>query len=106
MKKLLQFKSEDTEPIVVEIEMPEDEYGQQEVSRDGKLIETGKSFQAALATIKPVAEAIISKFSELSKRPQEIDVEFGLKMSADAGAIIASCGVESNFKVTLKWKQE
>ena len=36
----------------------------------------------------------------------EIEVEFGMKMDVKAGAIIASTGVEANFKVKLKWKRE
>ncbi len=31
---------------------------------------------------------------------------FGLKMNAEAGAVIASGGVEANYKVTLTWKRE
>jgi len=35
-----------------------------------------------------------------------VEVEFGLKMSAEAGAVVAAAGAEANYKVTLTWKRE
>jgi len=104
MKQLVEFSLEDEGSIVVEVEVAEAEYGEEEVSRLPK--KAAKTFQDALSTAKPVAEAIINKLGDLSERPHEIGVEFGLKVSADADAIVASSGIEANFKVTLKWKRE
>ncbi len=33
-------------------------------------------------------------------------MEFGLKLSAEAGAFVASVGGEAHYKVTLKWRGE
>ena len=33
-------------------------------------------------------------------------MEFGLKMNAEAGAVVAAAGAEANHKVTLTWKRE
>jgi Trypsin-co-occurring domain 1 len=33
-----------------------------------------------------------------------IQVEFGIKLSATAGAFLASMATESNFRVNLPWK--
>jgi hypothetical protein len=38
--------------------------------------------------------------------PDEIEVEFGLKMSAEAGAVVAATGLEANYRVTLTWRRE
>jgi hypothetical protein len=38
--------------------------------------------------------------------PNEIKVEFELKLSTEAGAIVAASGIEANYKVTLKWKRK
>jgi hypothetical protein len=65
----------------------------------------GDTFESALATIRPAAEAIISKLRDLSERPDTIEVEFGLKLSASAGAIIAAAATEANFKINLVWKR-
>jgi hypothetical protein len=107
MKQVIGFPLEGDETILVEVEMPEEEYGETEVSRPGEVVrKASETFQKAISTVKPVAETIINELSNLSKRPQEVDVEFSLKMSAEAKAIVASIGGEANFKVTLKWKQE
>jgi hypothetical protein len=106
-KQIIEFPVEGNESIFIEVEVEDEEYGETEVSRPGELAQKSvQTFYDALDKVKPMSEAIISKFKDLSKRPQEINVEFGVKMSAEAGAIIASSGLEANFKITLKWKQE
>ncbi len=106
MKQTIEFPLEGTETVLVEVEMLEEEYEETEVSRPGEIVKKAKeTFQKAISTVKPVAEAIIDELSNLDKRPQEVDVEFSLKMSAEAKAVIASTGGEANFKVTLKWRQ-
>jgi hypothetical protein len=37
--------------------------------------------------------------------PDEVQVEFGLQLSADVGAVIATTGVQANFRVTLAWRR-
>ncbi len=38
-------------------------------------------------------------------RVMEVAVEFGVKMSAETGAIIAKASGEANFKINLMWKK-
>ncbi|MDM8535455.1 CU044_2847 family protein [Desulfobacterales bacterium HSG17] len=105
-KQLIEFPIDDENSIFVEAEINEDDEGEMEVSRDGFAKKAAKNFQDSLATIKPIAETLVTKIGELSKKPQEVEVEFGLKMNAKAGAIIANSSIEGNIKVVLKWKQE
>ena len=37
--------------------------------------------------------------------PDEMTVEFGLRMSAQAGAYIAQASATATFKVTLTWRK-
>jgi len=53
--------------------------------------------------VTPAATAVINKFNSIGL--EKIEVEFGLKMSASAGVIIASAGMEANFKITLMWEK-
>ena len=62
-----------------------------------------RTFEAALESVVDLAETMLGKSREASG-PDEINVEFGLKVSAEAGAIIAKAGGEANFKLTLGWK--
>jgi hypothetical protein len=34
-----------------------------------------------------------------------VAVEFGVKMSAETGAVIAKASTEANFKINLSWKK-
>ncbi len=106
MKQLIEFPIDENESIWIEVETSEDEYGDEEVSCEDLPGKATRTFHEALSTVTPVAEAIIGKLSKLNENLKEIDVEFGLKMNAKAGAVVASSGIEANFKVALKWKRE
>ena len=67
---------------------------------------TGETFEAAFARIRPAATAAIVGFRTLSDQPQEIEIEFGVQLSADVGAIVAHTAAEANFRVTLRWKPD
>ncbi|MGF1494399.1 MAG: CU044_2847 family protein [Microcoleaceae cyanobacterium] len=57
----------------------------------------------ALSSIRPVANAIIEKVESLNQPADEVEVKFGVKMSSELGAIIASGSAEVNYEITLKW---
>lgn len=65
----------------------------------------GTSFEGALAAVKPAVLAIASTFRNFADAPEEIEVEFGLKFSAQAGAFIASAETEANFQMRMVWKR-
>jgi hypothetical protein len=103
MKQLVEFGLENGGFISVEVEASESydkvtRGAREELPRKAEMI-----FEDALDKVKPMTNAIIDKLRALSDSPDEIVVEFGLKMNAKAGAIIASVGTESNYKIMLKW---
>jgi hypothetical protein len=63
------------------------------------------SFEAALESVRAAAEGILDKLRSLAQPPDEVAVEFGVKMSAETGAIIAKASGEANFKINLTWKK-
>lgn len=105
MKRLIEFSIEDDDFILVEVE-EQQRSGTTRVSRSSEVPEKAqKSFEQALHKIKPVARGIIKELRSLQEPVNEVEVKFGVKMSAEAGAVIASASVEANYEVTLKWKQ-
>ena len=107
MKRLIEFDLEDGGSIVVEVDEPEAPGGVMRAARPGEVMEKAhQSFEAALDRIRPAASTIIKKLRGLHDPPDEVEVEFGLKMSAEAGAVVAAAGAEANYKVTLTWKRE
>jgi hypothetical protein len=45
----------------------------------------------------------LGKLSELSKRPEAVEVQFGLRLNAEAGAVIARTQAEGHLQITLSW---
>jgi hypothetical protein len=41
----------------------------------------------------------------LNTPADEVEVKFGLKLTAEAGAIFSSVGGEVSYEITLKWNQ-
>jgi hypothetical protein len=67
------------------------------------VVKAQQSFEEALDRVKPVVSKIISKLRDLNQPADEVEVKFGLKFTADAGAIFASVGGEVTYEITLKW---
>lgn len=65
----------------------------------------GETFEAALAHVRPAAVTIVERLRELVDPPDEIDVEFGIRLSAEFGAIVAKAAGDANFRVTMRWKR-
>jgi Trypsin-co-occurring domain 1 len=63
-----------------------------------------ETFENAIAVIQPVANALLARFRRLEQGPESIDIKFGLKFSAEAGAIIASASTEANIEVMVRWR--
>lgn len=106
MKQLIEFPLEDGESILIEVDEPEAAGGVVRAGRPGEVVaRAGQTFESAMDRIKPAARVVIAKLRSLSDPPDEIEIEFGLKMSAEAGAIVAVAGAEANYKVTLIWKR-
>ncbi len=103
MKRLVAFPLEHDEgTVVVEVDEPVAAGGVERASRQGEVAETAQqTLEAALRRIRPAARAVIATLAELS--PDEVEVEFGIKLGTKTGAIIASADAEATYKVTLKW---
>lgn len=106
-KQLIEFPLKNGKSVWVETELSsKGEYGAEDVSLRSATEVAARTFEDAMETARNVAESVIGKLTNLSKSPQEINVEFNLKLNSKIGAIVSSAGAEANFKVTLKWRQE
>ncbi len=107
MKRLVEFSLEDGSTILVEVEAPGEAGFVPTARGEWNVPERARqTFEAAWEKVRPAASAIVSKLRALHDPPDKVEVTFGLKMDAEAGAVIASAGVEANFKVTLTWRRE
>ena len=69
-----------------------------------RLQEAGCSFEEALDPIRAVGQGVLSRLSCLERPPAEVRVEFGLEISAKAGAIVSAAGT-ATLKVSLTWRE-
>lgn len=88
------------------VPQPKDDNALQEAGVDvGQLVYRAKqTLGEALDAIQPVADTIMSRMTTgLTKPAKEVEVKFGLTLTAEAGAIFTSVGGEVTFEITLKW---
>lgn len=105
-KELAEFSLEDGTTFLVEVEEPEETASLERIDRqDRRIYKAKEKFEKTLDNIKPVASTIVSKFRDLNTPASEVEVKFGLKLTADAGAIFSSVGGEASYEITLKWQQ-
>ena len=106
MRHLIEFDLEEEGTILVEVKELSPESGVVKAGRAGAMVEkASQTFESALDKIKPAAAVIVSKLRHVADPPDEIEVEFGLTMNADAGAFIAAVSAEANYTITLTWKR-
>jgi hypothetical protein len=61
------------------------------------------SVGGAVAEKASDAQTIMKQLADVAAEASEVSVEFGIKLTANAGVIIASTSVEGNCKVAIKW---
>jgi Trypsin-co-occurring domain 1 len=104
-KQLVEFTLEDGSKFLVEVEEPEDTSLERVALPSGRMVaEAKQTFEEAIDNIKPVVASICNKFKDLG--PKEMEVKFGVKLSADAGAFLTSVGGEVTFEITVKWSKD
>jgi hypothetical protein len=74
---------------------------------DGPVAGAQRSFQEAMVAVKKtVASAIIELRDAFPDRPDELEIEFGIKASMEAnGLILAKAAGEASFTVKALWKK-
>jgi hypothetical protein len=67
---------------------------------------SANALDTAMASIHELADRVSTTVNTLIRKPQEVEVEFGLKLDAEAGALIAKTRMEAHIVVTLKWARD
>ncbi|GAA0480376.1 CU044_2847 family protein [Streptomyces olivaceiscleroticus] len=70
---------------------------------DGTLADSTTTFDRALDGVRGAADAALRAFGSLAQRPDEVQIQFGVKLTAQAGAVITKTGVEGHLQVTVTW---
>ncbi|WP_432094422.1 CU044_2847 family protein [Streptomyces sp. bgisy100] len=93
------------DPEVVRVEVRELDEGLVRVGRSGgqTAARATRSFDEMLSTVRPVAMNFVNTFRGAVDAPDEITVQFGISLSAEADVVIASTATAANFSVSLTW---
>ena len=65
--------------------------------------QTAQTLREALAPLAQMSQQVLEQFAESS--PQEVEVQFGVALTAEAGAVLTKAGAACHLNVTLTWKQ-
>lgn len=102
MTELVRFDLAEGGEVTVEVE---EQPGVVRAARPGQALQKARaSFEDALSEVRTAAQATLRHFQELG--PDEVELKFGVKLDATAGAVIAKTGVQAHFEVKLKWQRE
>lgn len=65
-------------------------------------------FEKSIQSVRKMASALVREMRDgFVQPPDEVQVNFGLKASAEVGSlVIARGGVESNYNVMLRWRKQ
>ncbi|GLX02032.1 CU044_2847 family protein [Microtetraspora sp. NBRC 16547] len=91
---------------VVRVQIREVDEALVRVGRGGRTIARAeRSLGQMLETVRPVAESFVTRLRGLANAPDEIVLEFGVSLSAEADVVIASTATAANFSVSLTWNR-
>ena len=91
MSHYVEFLTADGAVVRVESTAPAPAaYGMQPVGRGGEaVVRAAETFEHALGGVRAAAEAALTVLRDGSLRPDAVEIEFGVKLSAEAGALMA-----------------
>lgn len=57
----------------------------------------------AVDRVRPAVQDIVDSLRTMPRRPDRITLEFGVKLTAEAGAVVAKTAAEAHFTVGVEW---
>ncbi|WP_158694603.1 CU044_2847 family protein [Streptomyces canus] len=103
MGQLVEFPAEGGNTILVEVSDQSTGVVTRGISGSNISVRAQRSFEDAIYRMQPAIRAVFSHIQSATQSPNEIQIEFGLNLHAEAGAFIAAASATANFTVTLTW---
>jgi hypothetical protein len=100
MPDAVQFTLSDGTVVLV---APPDRAGTGAVGLGTRLETAASTLRQALAPITSAAAEVIDEFQALARRPDEVEVTFGVVLDAKLGAVLASANASAHLDVSLRW---
>lgn len=108
MKRLVEFSLDQGGSVLVEVDEPPGDPVMRGLGKDRSSVveEAGRTFEDATAAVTPAARSLIARLRAIDDPPDEVGIEFGVRLSAQTGAFIASVAADANFKVSMTWRHD
>ncbi|AGP53795.1 CU044_2847 family protein [Streptomyces rapamycinicus] len=91
--------------VVVEIEQAAS--GIVRAARPGQVAGTAaRTLSESFDQVRAAAATLLDRLTTLPTPPSTVEVELGVKINAEAGAVIAKTAAEGNFTVRLVWQRD
>ncbi|MCX4844376.1 CU044_2847 family protein [Streptomyces sp. NBC_00893] len=103
MTALMEFTTESGATVTVEVDRHTQGAQLVALGDDNTLARAGRTFDSALTGIRSAAESALAVFRDGALKPDGVELEFGVKITAEAGAVIARSAVEGHLTVKLSW---
>lgn len=93
--------------ITVYVEFPSQSGGFRETSRSNADFakKSAEALQQAMDSIHHMASRVSAMIDKISERPNQVELDFGIKFNSEVGAVIASAGMECSINVKLTWER-
>lgn len=107
MKRLVEFPLDQGGSVLVEIDEPSPGPATRGLGKDRPTLveEADKTFEDATAAVTSAAHSLIARLRSINDPPDEVGIEFGVQLSAQTGAFIASVAAQANFRVSMTWRR-
>jgi Trypsin-co-occurring domain 1 len=99
---LVRFLADNDEQILVEVD--DDGDGLEQVGLGEAIVDAGRRLEEVFGSVRPALQTLSRMLREFG--PEEHEIEFGMKLTLEAGAIVARTSSEANFVVKLRWKRD
>ena len=102
MKRLVEFGLADGGQLTVEVD--NDDPGVERASLvDDVFLRSDASLERTLDQIRVAAGMALDRLRGMTESPHQIELEFGIRLNAEAGAVIARTQAEGHITAKLTW---
>ena len=107
VKRLVEFPLDQGGSVLIETDEPPAGPATRGLAKDRPTLveKADETFEDATAAVTPAARSLLTRLQAIDDPPDEVGIEFGVQLSAQTGAFIASAAAAANFKVSLTWRR-
>ncbi|MFJ5547623.1 CU044_2847 family protein [Streptomyces sp. NPDC093225] len=103
MAHLVEFPTADGATVLVEVRDPAAGVVTRGLRDSAVTQRAQKTFEDAVRCARPAVQGVVDQLRSIADSPDEIHVEFGLDLHAEAGAFVAAASTTANFTVSVTW---